>query len=130
MILVLRAVVHAPNAPGWPVMVLIAFGCGFVLAVGWPTLASMFPSEIIVSQKGINRNGIDGTSFVIEFFPWEEIGRFRFDEIQTRQAVFKVLVIENQQGQEIAMIGMSERAPISELEYYFEQQGKGVVKAR
>jgi hypothetical protein len=118
------AVFPAPNASGWPLMIPIAVGCGFTPGIGVAALTSLFPSEVIVSPKGTNRNGIDGVSFTVEFWPWDDIGVCRADSLDADGRSFAALVIHGPAEEAIGAIGSDNRPPLSELETYRSERGK------
>ena len=124
VILVARAVIPAPNAPGWPLMVLIAVACGFALAVGMPALTALFPSEVIVSPKGINRNGINGVFFTVEFWPWDRIGACSVESLSADGRSFRALVLHSPAHEAIGAIGFDGQPPLSDLEIYLSERGK------
>jgi hypothetical protein len=125
VVLIARALVEAPHAPGWPLMIVIAVGCGLMLGLGLPALTLGFPSEIIVSPKGINRNGIEGSSFTIEFWPWERIAACTVKSLVSANGrSFPALVLHDSAGAVIGSIGLSARPPVSELEQYLAERGK------
>jgi hypothetical protein len=55
-ILLLRVISRNPKSPSWPVSVLIAIGGGAFFGIFMPWFVGLFPSQILVSVKGINRN--------------------------------------------------------------------------
>ena len=122
-ILIARAVVSAPNAPGWPLMIVIAVGCGFALGVGMPALTSVFPSEVIVSPKGINRNGVSGVFFTIEFWPWTDINECGLESLVADGQSFETLVLYRAAGEAIGAIGFNSRPPLNELDAFLSQRG-------
>jgi hypothetical protein len=124
VILIARAVIPAPNAPGWPLMVLIAVGCGFALGVGVPALTSVFPSEVIVSPKGINRNGISGVFFTVEFWPWDDIGACSVESLPADGRSFHALILHGPAEAAIGAIGFDSRPPLRDLEAYLSERGK------
>jgi hypothetical protein len=124
IILIARAIVPAPNAPGWPLMVLIAIVCGFSLCVGMPALTSLAPSEIVVSPKGINRNGINGVFFTIEFWDWGRICSCCVERLTLNDRSFRVLVLRDIAEAPIATIAFDSQPPLKELDLFLVEQGK------
>lgn len=125
VVLVARALVNAPHAPGWSLMTVIAVGCGLTAGLGLPALTSLFPSEVIVSPKGINRNGIEGSLVTIEFWPWERIAACSLGSIIARNGrSFPALVLHNFEGAMIGSIGLTAQPPLQQLEEYLTERGK------
>ncbi|MDB5325736.1 MAG: hypothetical protein JWM57_1305 [Phycisphaerales bacterium] len=122
-VLIVRAVIPAPNAPGWPLMILIAVGCGLAIGVGMPALTSAFPSEVVVSPKGINRNGISGVFFTIEFWPWSDIDAYGVESIAADGRSFEALVLYSSADKVIGAIGFNAQPPLSELHAYLSERG-------
>lgn len=123
-VLIVRAALPAPHAPSWPLMILIAIGGGLALGVGMPALTSLFPSEVIVSPKGINRNGINGVFFTIEFWPWDAIGKCGVESVAADGRSFQALVLHGPAEQAIGAIGFDRRPPLRDLEAYLSERGK------
>ena len=128
LILTARAVVPAPNAPAWPLMALIAVACGLTFGVGLPALTAAFPSEVIVSPKGINRNGVSGTFFSIEFWPWDEVARCAIEPVAAGGRSFQALVLYGPADEPLGAIGLNDRPPVNDLEAYLAERGKPLTR--
>jgi hypothetical protein len=123
LVLIARAVIPAPNAPGWPLMILIAVGSGLAIGLFMPWFTSLFPSEVIVSPKGVNRNGFRGMFLRIQFWPWEQIARCSVGKLDLNGQSFEVLFLEDAQGGRSA-IGFGAKVPVEELDAFLQNQNK------
>ena len=88
-----------------------------------PWFTSLFPSEVIVSPKGVNRNGFRGVFISIQFWPWDEIARCSVGTLELNGRSFNVLLLANAQGEQSA-IGFGASAPVEELDAFLQSQNK------
>jgi hypothetical protein len=127
IILIVRAVTNAPNAPGWSESVLVVFGLGFVLGLGIPALTSLVPPEVIIQPKGILRASVNGYWFRLEFWPWHRIAAYSV-EARTLDESFDVSMLQNGDQEKIGEIGIARRVPLADLEAYFAEHGTNLEK--
>jgi hypothetical protein len=111
-ILLLRVISRNPKSPSWPVSVLIAIGGGAFFGILMPWFVGLFPSQILVSVKGINRNaprmwGQFGF-MSIEFWKWEVIRGYKLTTIDLSGRSFRALELWGVAGR-LATIGLAKK---------------------
>jgi hypothetical protein len=98
-----------PPAVGWPVLFAISAGCGVVSFVaGW--LSSYAPSEVLFSEKGINRNGARGFGIHLEFWKWDSIVSCSLGITRLGARDFPVLRLHTHGGRILDEIGLGKQA--------------------
>jgi hypothetical protein len=122
--LVLRAISANPNSPGWPASVAIALAAAVVFGFFMPWFMSLFPSQILVSVKGINRNaprmwGQFGI-FAIEFWRWDDIGRYSLGSCQFGRRTFRTITFIGDHGR-MATIGLDAKISEADLAAVMQQ---------
>jgi hypothetical protein len=122
--LVLRAVSANPNSPGWPAAVGIALAAAVVFGFFMPWFMSLFPSQILVSVKGINRNaprmwGQFGI-FAIEFWGWEDIRRYSLGPCHLGRRTFRTITFFGDRGR-LTTIGLGTKVSEADLAAVMQQ---------
>jgi hypothetical protein len=125
-LLLLRAISVNPNSPSWPVSVLIALGGAVFFGVFMPWFVSIFPGQILVSTKGINRNaprmwGQFGI-FAIEFWKWEGLRAYAIGTQQIGGKTFRTITLFGEHGR-TARVGLAEKVSENALQDVLRQHG-------
>jgi hypothetical protein len=78
-------------AGSWPLTVLLAIAIpfGLMLFLRWTT--SAFGDTVILSEKGINRNGFEGAAAVVRFWPWDRIARCTIHTVEAEGKPLRLL---------------------------------------
>jgi hypothetical protein len=81
-------------AGSWPLTVLFALAIpfGLLLFLRWITGAA--GDTVIVSAKGINRNGFEGAAAVVRFWSWDQIDRCSLHTVEVDGAPMRLLFAE------------------------------------
>lgn len=123
-LLVLRAISANPNSPGWPVSVAIAVAGAVIFGFFMPWFMSLFPGQILVSVKGINRNaprmwGQFGI-FAIEFWRWEDLRRYSLGPFHLGRRTFRTITFFGDRGR-LATIGLDAKISEADLAAVMQQ---------
>jgi hypothetical protein len=126
LVLVLRAISpQRENSLSWPLMVLVALGAGLaVYGLWWFT--AWTPSEILVSEKGINRNGYTGGRLQVEFWSWDRIASASLERLHVGQQSFPALVLHGANGGVLGSIGLSASVSEAAIRDALRRHGKDV----
>jgi hypothetical protein len=124
--LVLRAVSANPNSPGWPAAVAIALAAAAVFGFFMPWFMSLFPGQILVSVKGINRNaprmwGQFGI-FAIEFWRWDDIRRYALESRELGRHTFRTITLFGDRGR-LTTIGLDRKVSEADLAAVMQERG-------
>src|SRR5262249_2595889 len=123
---VLRAITpQGPHPYSWPVVILVALGAGvFAYALHWVT--SFLRSEIVFSEKGINRRGFQNGMVQLQFWSWERIAHVRFATAIVNKQEFPVLALHDAGDSVIERFCLSPTVPEAQLRDELKRYGKEV----
>ena len=124
--LVLRAISANPNSPGWPAAVAIALAGAAIFGFFMPWFMGLFPGQILVSVKGINRNaprmwGQFGI-FAIEFWRWDDLRRYSLGSAILGKRTFRTITFFGDRGR-LSTIGLDAKLSEAELMAVMQQHG-------
>lgn len=104
MLVVMGLMVAGPAMRGRPVggswLLTLGLGAGLaaMVAFGIPFITSRGPKLIIFSDKGVNRNGWQGTRMRIEFWPWDRISHFTLETRNLAGRSYQVISLHSAAG--------------------------------
>jgi hypothetical protein len=125
-LLVLRAISANPNSPSWPISIAIAVAGAMLFGFFMPWFMGLFPSQILVSVKGINRNaprmwGQFGI-FAIEFRRWDDVRRYSLQSIELGGRKYRTITVLGDRGRP-ATIGLDTNVAEADLASVMQQHG-------
>jgi hypothetical protein len=123
---VLRAITTNPKSPGWPASVMIAIGGGVFFGLVMPWFMGLFPSQILMSAKGINRNaprmwGQFGF-MSIHFWKWDVMRGYRLTTIVIGDRSYRTIELMGETGR-LVTIGLARNVSQEAIEAILRDRG-------
>ena len=123
-LLVFRAISANPNSPSWLISIAIAVAGAVIFGVFMPWFMGLFPSQILISAKGINRNaprmwGQFGI-FAIEFWQWEDLRRYSMESSELSGRAYRTITLVGDRGR-LATIGLDANTSEADLVSLMQQ---------
>jgi hypothetical protein len=113
-------------ADSWPISIGVALllPAGMLLFVKFVSSRTM--DRILVSAKGINRNGLRGSTWTIEFWSWDRIDHLVIATREVGGRPFRALVPFDAAGAPLEAFGIDRRTDPDALARRIEAEGKMV----
>jgi hypothetical protein len=131
VMLLLRAVLNVQNPWPWWSVFLIAIVTGLVFGYLLPMLFLFAPHTILVTAKGINRNGYGlSMGFLpaveLQFWDWQTFTSCSLESLVTPGGKFRSLILRDQSGGAVGTMALGAKVDEAALRAIFSEHGKAL----